>query len=352
MKHGILLVNLGTPDSPSVKDVRKYLRQFLSDPRVIDLPLLPRLLLLYGVILPFRPFKTAKAYQTIWDKAKGSPLRYLSENFTQHLQHALGDRFVVKLAMRYGNPTIKEALLAMENQVSKLTIIPMYPQFAASTTSSVIDACFQHLGKQWNMPDVAVISQYCDKDWYINALASRTKPYLDEFKPCHTLMSFHGLPVRQLQKSEANVCDRHTPCPKVSDSNYFCYRAQCYQTAASLADSLNLSDQDYSVSFQSRLGKIPWIEPYTDQILAQLRAKGVKRLSVVCPSFVTDCLETLEEIGIGIREQWLSLGGEAFQLVPALNDSDVWVRALAGAIDTDKVNNPVLTLKQVDHLSL
>lgn len=349
MKQGILLVNLGTPDSPSVKDVRKYLKQFLSDERVIDLPWLPRNLLLYGLILPFRSFKTSKAYQQIWDQDLGSPLRFLSESYAKHLQAELGDKYLVKLAMRYGQSSIASAVQGMRDKVSQITLIPMYPQFAASTTSSVVEEFFKQIGGQWNIPDISVISQYYDKDWYIQALANRTKPFIDEFKPCHTLMSFHGLPVRQVAKSEKKVCDMSKPCPAVNQDNHFCYRAQCYQTARRLAEELCLTHSDYSVSFQSRLGRIPWIEPYTDQILSSLRKRGIKRLSVVCPSFVTDCLETLEEIGISLREQWLSLGGEALQLVPALNDSTVWVRALAGAIEhqvkTD--NNPWMSSIEV-----
>lgn len=330
MKHGILLVNLGTPDAPTPSAVRRYLKEFLGDPRVIDLPAIPRNILLYGLILPFRPFKTAKAYQEIWDE-KGSPLLYLSQSLEKHLQHAMGEQYIVKMAMRYGSHNIESTLNEMLPEVSKITVVPMYPQYASSTTGSVIEEVYRVIGKAWNIPKVDVIDDYYDKPWYLEALAERTRPFIESFKPDHVLMSFHGLPVRQLEKTGGKACDQTQPCPMVSEQNHYCYRAQCYQSARGLAQKLNLA-QNYSVGFQSRLGRIPWIQPYVDNMLEPLYEQGVKRLSVVCPSFVTDCLETLEEIGIRLKEDWLALGGDAFQLIPALNDSPIWVQSLKRGI--------------------
>ncbi len=331
MKHGLLFVNLGTPNSPSVRDVRKFLKEFLSDERVIDLPKWSRLALLYGIILPFRPFKTSKGYQKIWDPKKGSPLRYLSESFERQMKEALPNHYIVKLAMRYGEPSIPKVIEMFSGKVAKLTIVPMFPQYASSTTGSTMELCFKTLGKQWNIPHIEYVSHFYDKPWFIESLKTRTAPFLKAFNPCHVLMSFHGLPERQIAKSEKKMCDQSQPCPKIGKDNYFCYRAQCYQTARELSVALGIEDS-YCVAFQSRLGRIPWIQPYTDQILHELREKGVRRLSVVCPSFVTDCLETLEEIDIGLQEQWLKMGGEAFQLVPALNDSQPWIQTLSKAL--------------------
>lgn len=325
MTTGVLLINLGTPDAPAKKAVRSYLRQFLMDPRVIDLPKLVRAILVYGLIIPFRTKSSTHAYQSIWT-AEGSPLLVYGEQLQARLAETLGEDFQVVLGMRYGNPSIPAAVARLK-ACKKIIVLPLFPQYASAANGSAIQCALEALKQSWNLPDIHVISQFYQDPGFIAAFSAQIAAHKqpDDF----LLMSYHGLPERHLDKSQCQAaCDRVSACPAVSKNNAFCYRAQCYATARLLADALQLSDKQYTVAFQSRLGKVPWIKPYTDEILSDLLTQGHKNLSVVCPAFVADCLETLEEIGMRLKAQWQSLGGERLTLVPCLNAEGAWVSAL------------------------
>lgn len=332
---GILLVNLGTPDAPTPKAVRRYLKQFLSDPRVIDIPAIARWLLLHTIILPFRSRQSAKAYQSIWT-SQGSPLLMHSQRFCDQIAEKLGDRFKVQLGMRYGNPSITAALEVLQAaNCSKIICLPLFPQYASASSGSAIEEIFRVLSQKINIPAVEVMSDFYEYPGFIQSMVSLWQPKLTKFKPDYILWSFHGLPVRQVQASEAagfGACDQTKPCPTVSEQNRYCYRAQCYATANALNQALNLNSENAGIGFQSRLGRTPWIKPYTDELLEQLAKQGVKRIAIGCPSFVADCLETIEEIGIRAKEQWLSLGGEALLCLPCLNDFDPWVQVVCQQI--------------------
>jgi ferrochelatase len=331
-RRGLLLLNLGTPDAPRTPEVRRYLRQFLSDPRVLDLPALGRWALLHLVILPFRPAKSAAAYRKIWGQ-EGSPLLHFSRALEAGVQKELGGAFEVELAMRYGNPSIESALSRLRARgVEELTVFPLYPQYASSSTGSSLEAVFQALGREWNVVPLRTVPAFYDQPGYLDAFAEVGRPVLAELSPEHVLFSFHGLPERQIQKSDrsgAHCLKSETCCDRIVEANRFCYRAQSYATARGIAERLGLSKDGYSVSFQSRLGRTPWIKPYTDFVLPELAAKGVKRLAVFCPAFVADCLETLEEIGIRAEQQFKAAGGESLRLVPSLNATPAWVRTVA-----------------------
>jgi protoporphyrin/coproporphyrin ferrochelatase len=329
MKKGILLIQLGTPDAPTVSRVRQYLRLFLSDKRVIDLPVLARYILLYGIILPLRSKHSTKAYQAIWTD-KGSPLRVLSIALKEKLQRKLESSHTVALGMRYGKPSLKQALLDL-NTCDEITVLPLYPQYASSTNGSSIEVVLNYFSQQDVMPSLRVIRDFYAHPAFIHAQAERIKPYLTpDFSHC--LLSYHGLPIRHLKKSGCErVCT--DACPPPEDSNTACYRAQCFETSRMLAKTLGLEAHQYTTAFQSRLGKTPWIQPYTDEMFISLANKGIKKLVVACPSFVTDCLETLEEIGIRAQETWVTLGGEQLTLVPCLNDEDDWITALQNIVN-------------------
>ncbi len=333
--QGVLLVNLGTVSSPRVRDVRRYLREFLSDPRVLDISRAPRWALVHGVILPFRSPTTAAAYADIWSTA-GSPLLVHSLAQRDGVAKQLGPGVAVELGMRYGAPSIADALQRLlQAGAERITVVPLFPQFAASSTGSALARVFQLAARTWNTPQLRTVGPFYLRPGFIDALAAVTAPALDAFGPAHLLLSYHGLPERQIRKSDPS--GRHCLieadcCANVSSVNGSCYRAQCFATSRALATALGLSRGAYSVSFQSRLGRTPWIKPYTDVVLAELAARGIRRLAVACPSFVSDCLETLEEIGIRARAQWRELGGEELRLVPCLNAHPLWIESLARMI--------------------
>lgn len=327
-KIGVVLMNVGTPDSPEPRDVRRFLKEFLSDPRVLDIHPVGRWLLLNLIILPFRPKKSGAAYREIWTE-EGSPILVHSLRFEEKLQTALGDDFVVRFAMRYGNPSYKKALREMmETGVERIVVFPLYPQYASSSTGTCLEAVYRYLGEHWNVPDVSSVPTFYDDETFIAAIAVEGKPVLAELQPEHVLFSFHGVPERHVTKSDAtgehclkseNCCD--SMCP----ANAYCYRAQCHVTARMAAAAMGLSEGAWSVCFQSRLGRTPWIKPYTDEVIPELAKSGVRRIAVFCPAFVADCLETLEEIGIRAKEDFVAAGGEDLRLVPSLNSSDLWV---------------------------
>lgn len=328
-KTGVLLVNLGTPDNPNIKDIRNYLKEFLMDKYVIQLPWIIRAILVYGLILPFRPQKIVQAYQAIWTK-QGSPLLTISQNLCSKLQEQLGGAFQVELAMRYGKPNINNALDKLQKSCSKIIVVPQFPQYAESTTRSLYQVIFNYFKKQEKIPELVFIRDFYDMSSYIQSQANQIKQTLvqQNSQPDHYLFSFHGLPENHVKKLDNLHCDMNQACPSVSQENQYCYRAQCFATAKLLAQELKLSEKDYQVSFQSRLGRTPWIKPYTDKILPNLIKQGVKNLLVACPAFTVDCLETLEEINIRAKEQWQQLGGNAFMVAPCVNTDEIWVKGL------------------------
>jgi protoporphyrin/coproporphyrin ferrochelatase len=335
VRPGVLLINLGTPAAPESGAVRRYLREFLSDPRVIDLPALARFALVNGVIAPFRAPRSAKAYASIWS-AEGSPLLVNTQALTRALQARLRDT-PVEFGMRYGEPSMASALERLLGRgVERLLAVPLYPQYASSSTGSSVERLYRLAAERWNTPWIEVLPPFFDAPEFIDALAEVTRPQLTAFQPDHVLLSYHGLPERHVKKSapEGPHClARPDCCAALVAQNRWCYRAQCFATSRALIARLGLAEQQVTTAFQSRLGRDPWIQPFSDQVVTQLAQAGVKRLLVLCPSFTADCLETLEEIGERARHDFLAAGGAALELVPCLNAAPVWVTGLAGLIE-------------------
>lgn len=333
---GVLIVNLGTPDSTETSDVRRYLREFLSDPRVVDINPVGRWLLLNLVILPFRPAKSAEAYQTIWTE-RGSPLLVYGRDLEAGLRERLGGGYRVELAMRYGQPSIQSALERLVAQdLERIVVVPLFPQYSSAASGSALDKVFEVAGKMWNVPTMATVAPFYEDPGFVRAFAEVARPVFEELRPDHVLLSYHGVPERQVQKSDptgAYCLVAEDCCARMCAANRFCYRAHCFATSRALARELDLDPSEYTVSFQSRLGRTPWIQPYTDELLPKLYEQGVRRLAIMCPAFVADCLETLEEIGIRAKEDWEALGGEALELVPSLNAHPAWVDALAEMVE-------------------
>ncbi len=332
---GVLLVQLGTPRSPSVSDVRAYLREFLSDPRVLDMPGPARALLLNAVILPFRPRRSAHAYRQIWTD-QGSPLTINTTRLAAGVQDRLGPGYRVAVGMRYQEPSLGAAAEELVTAgCTRLVVLPLFPQYASASTGSALEASFHELGRRWNVPDVTSIGSFYYRKGFIDALVDTTGPHLADFEPDHVLFSYHGLPEKQVVKSDPSgdwCLSSPSCCDRIVDANRFCYRAQCFATTRAAAAGLELEDGSYTTTFQSRLAGQKWIEPYTDLVLGELYASGVRRLAVLTPSFTADCLETLEEIGIRGRAQWAELGGDDFLLVPCLNSEPAWSEAVADMV--------------------
>lgn len=333
MKTGVLLINLGSPEAPTAAAVRPYLREFLSDARVIDIPAPLRWLLLNAVILPTRPAKSAAAYAQVW-MPEGSPLLVHSRAFADKMERELGEGFVVGLAMRYGNPSISSVMDALLREpLKELVVVPLYPQYASSSAGTALEVVMRELATRWNVPPVRVTAPFHDDPGYLDAMTENAAPRLAAFRPDHVLFSYHGLPERQIRKSESVpghcLAADDSCCATLGAHNAFCYRAQSFATTRALTARLGLDPASVSTAFQSRLGRTPWIKPYTDEVLVRLAKRGVKRLAVFSPSFVADCLETLEEMSIRGAETFVEAGGEALELIPALNAADTWVRAVA-----------------------
>jgi ferrochelatase len=330
MRTGLLLINLGTPDAPTTGAVRRYLREFLGDPRVIDINPVGRALLLNLIILPLRPAKSAHAYASIWDAKRGSPLLYHSRDLAAAVAAKLGADWHVELAMRYGQPSLAAALDAFAaSGVERIVVLPLFPQYASSSTGTAQVRVMELAGERWNVPALDFVPAFYNDPGFVGAFEQVARPVLDDFRPDHVLFSFHGLPVRQIVKTdrERKICfQRETCCDTLANPN--CYRAQSFATARALAARLGLAADRYTVCFQSRLGRTPWIEPYTDHVIDRLGRSGTKRLAVMCPAFVADCLETVEEIGIRARAQWKLAGGDELVLVPSLNATQPWVDAV------------------------
>jgi ferrochelatase len=325
-QSGVLLVNLGSPDSPSVPDVRRYLREFLMDGRVLDAPWAIRWFIVNCCILPSRPKQSAEAYHKIWTE-EGSPLIAISRKVQALLQERL--EVPVELAMRYKNPSIASAITSLHSQnVRNLLVIPLFPHYAMSSFETAVERVKEVAARL--APDMRsiIVPPYYDNPDYIQALISSAAPHKEHLFD-HLLFSFHGLPERHLHKSDptCNHCLKVENCCEVpSIAHSTCYRAQCFATAREFVRKSWAPS--YSVAFQSRLGKDPWLQPYTEHELARLAQNGVKRLLVICPAFVADCLETIEEIGLRGREIFLGAGGREYTLIPCLNDHPLWIEAL------------------------
>lgn len=333
-KTGVLLVNLGTPDSPAPRDVYRYLIEFLTDSRVIDLSWLARQFLVRGLIVPSRYRQSARFYQKIWTQ-EGSPLKVYGYRLKNLLQHRLGDRYVVDLAMRYRTPSIQESLNRLvETDCQKLLVVPLFPQYASATTGSVHQHVMECASKWQVIPEMVFIDHYAEFPGLVRAFCAAASSYnLEDYD--HMLFSFHGLPQRQLLKADRSkqCCMKSAQCcAEVSDKNRGCYSAQCFATAKAIVKAFEIPLEKYSVSFQSRLGKEPWLQPYTSEVVADLAKKGKKRILVFCPSFVCDCLETIYEIGVEYAEEFRKAGGQSLDLVPGLNDHPQWIDALVDLV--------------------
>jgi ferrochelatase len=330
-KIGVLIVQLGTPDSPKTNDVRRYLSEFLNDPRVIDLPWLGRKLLVNGIIVPFRAPKSAKIYRELWNISDGvSPLI----THTTNVVEKLGKRFAeddieVHMAMRYQNPSMYDVLEKMRvKSYDQIVVIPMFPHYASASTGSAADLAMKIISKWWTIPEVSIVSQFWNEEGYIDSIVDRASAFdLSEYD--HVLFSYHGLPQRHVDKiyEGTDVCDDQ-PCElEVNETNRFCYKATCYGTTRLIAEKLKLEEKDYTVCFQSRLNK-KWLTPFADEEVAKLGKNGVKKILVFSPAFVADCLETLIEIGGEYQEIFEENGGKKVQLVPSSNDHDRFIDCL------------------------
>ena len=334
-KTGVLLINLGTPDSPSVKDVRKYLFEFLNDPRVIDIPAFARFLLVNFIIVPFRAPKSAKIYNELWtnnglpEGRKGSPILYYGKSVKEKLQEALGDDFDVQLAMRYQNPSMDNVLAEMyKKNLEKIIIVPLFPQYASATTGSIIEKAMKIISKWWVIPEIKFINQFYNNKNYINTvIEGAKKSNLDKYD--HILFSYHGLPIRQVDKvyKDGTLCQEHNCESEINETNHYCYKATCYATTRLIAEKLNIKTDKYTVCFQSRLDK-KWLEPFADKVVIERAKKGDKKLLVFSPAFVADCLETIIEIGTEYQQLFEEHGGEKVQLVESLNDHPMWIETL------------------------
>ena len=314
-KIGVLISNLGTPDSPSRKDLKKYLNQFLMDKRVIDLPRLLWIPILKIIILNIRPRKSAKLYRSIWTD-KGSPLMVFSKNILKKLSDSIDDRITVALGMRYGSPSIKEAMdIFKKEKISKILVFPLYPQAGSPTTSSTFDAVTDYLRNISWMPDLRFVSGYHDHNAYISALVrSVNNSFSEHGRPDKLIFSFHGMPYRYLEKGDP----------------YYCF---CHKTARLTAEKLDLDEYSYDIAFQSRFGSDKWLEPYIDRLLVNEANNGTKYIQVISPGFAVDCLETLEEISIQYRELFISNGGKRFEYIPCLNDGQDQLDLIRSIID-------------------
>ena len=328
-KTGVLLIQLGTPDSPSTLDVAKYLGEFLNDPRVVDLPWLARKLLVNGIIVPFRSPKSAKIYKQLWALGGGkSPLLTYSERAKELLQARFGGEVVVEMAMRYQNPSIESVLERMRlANYSRIVLIPLFPHYASASTGSAIAKAMEIIQRWWVIPEISTVAQFYEQPDYLDAVIDRAREFrLDDYD--HILFSYHGLPERQVDKVYPDDLCSNQPCEtELNDANQFCYKATCYATTRMLAARLGLAESRYTTCFQSRLnGK--WIEPFSDKIVEEWAAKGARKLLVFSPAFVADCLETLIEIGEEYQTLFKAKGGEKVQLVPSCNDHPRFIDAL------------------------
>jgi len=334
MKKGVLLVNLGSPDSPEPKDVKKYLGEFLMDERVIDVPFWARVVLVKGIILNTRPKASAEAYKKIWWN-EGSPLIVISERLQEKIQKQI--EIPIALAMRYGSMTIKNGLQELTDKgVDEVLLIPLYPQFAMATTETITVLAEEERKAHFSNLKIESLPAFYNKEDYIDVLANSIREALKEKAYEHLLFSYHGVPERHIRKRDITKshCKIDGSCCKTpSKAHEFCYRHQCYEVTRLLAEKLRLKESTYSTSFQSRLGFDPWLQPYTDRTIERLGNQGVKNMAIVTPAFVSDCLETLEEIAMEGQEIFHEVGGKEFTTIPCLNDNDDWILLLSKWIE-------------------
>ncbi|MTI15539.1 ferrochelatase [Sansalvadorimonas verongulae] len=336
--RAVLLVNLGSPDSTSVADVRKYLNQFLMDPCVIDLPWPIRRLIVSAFVLPTRPAKSAEAYESIWLN-EGSPLKVISQKLADKV--ASKTDIPVSLAMRYGNPSMEQELLKLSQKegIEEILLLPLYPHYAMSSVKTcVIEAerIIQTHNLSQKLTVHPVFYQHPD---YIRDLVNGAQPYFEDLKNDkwdHILFSYHGVPERHVRKDDptGNHCLSPNCCNRPSKAHETCYRHQVFKTTEKFVEAAGIAEEKWSLAFQSRLGKAKWLEPATDQTVRDLAQRGIKRLLVICPAFTVDCLETLEEIGMQAKEDFIAHGGEELQLIPCLNDNDQWAQTLTNWVES------------------
>ena len=331
MKTGVLLIQLGTPDSPKTSDVRRYLSEFLNDPRVIDINWFARILLVNGIIVPFRAPKSAKIYKELWEFGHGvSPLMTHTENVVKKVQKRFeGQDVTIEMAMRYQNPSMDLVLERMRlANYDQIIIIPMFPQYASASSGSAIEKAMNIIRQWWVIPEVKIVSQFWDHEAYIDSVVDRATEFnLKDYD--HVLFSYHGLPERQVDKvyEGTDLCEDQ-PCElEVNQKNKFCYKATSYATTRLIAEKLGIAEKDYTVCFQSRLDK-KWLTPFSDKVVEEWGKKGAKKLLVFSPAFVADCLETLIEIGEEYQEIFEEHGGEKVQLVPSSNSHPLFVNGL------------------------
>ncbi|MES2935632.1 MAG: ferrochelatase [Pseudomonadota bacterium] len=340
-KTAVVLVNLGTPDAPTAAAVRRYLKQFLSDPRVVEIPRLVWWCILYGIILPLRSSKSAAKYASIWTK-DGSPLKLHTQKQTSLLRGFLGQRghkLELAYAMSYGNPSLPQVLDQLKaDGCERILILPAYPQYSGTTTASISDAVFRHYAKVRNLPELRFIKHYHDHEGYIHALKDSVLAHWQSTgRPDKLVMSFHGVPKRTLLLGDP-------------------YHCECHKTARLLALQLGLTTDQYLVTFQSRFGKAEWLQPYTVPTLQKLAKAGVKRVDVMCPGFISDCLETLEEIAMEAKHDFLTAGGKEFYYIPCLNESNPWIAALSDIAEQHlagwptKLSSAAIEAKKADAL--
>lgn len=340
MKTGILLIQLGTPDSPKVSDVRSYLSEFLNDARVIDLPWLARKLLVNAIIVPFRAPKSAKVYKELWEIGNGeSPLKTYSISIVKQLNERLNkDNIFVHLGMRYKNPHIVDTLAEMKKEnYDEIVILPLFPQYASATNGSAIEEAIRVMKKWWVIPNIKTISQFWDNEGYIDQFVNNAKEFdLESYD--HICFSYHGLPIRQVDKVyDEGLCTDHNCEHEITHENKFCYKATCYATTRLIAGKLGIKEEDYTVCFQSRLTK-KWLEPFADAVVEERAKKGDKRILFFSPAFVADCLETIIEIGDEYQEIFEEHGGEKVDLVASCNDKKEWVDTLEEMIRKESSN--------------
>lgn len=327
-KRGVLLVNLGTPESPHPKHVFRYLTEFLTDGRVIDSPWLKRQLLVRGLIVPSRYKQSTEQYRQLWTK-EGAPLLFHGKQLQEKLQQSIGENIPIVLAMRYQYPSISEGLEKLRKlALDEIIILPLFPQYASATTGSVYQKVMKEMSNWQTFPKLTFINHYFDHPGMINAFCARAQQYpISSYD--HILFSFHGLPERQIRNAdESGNCLSANCCQQICPSNRFCYKGQCFATAKAIAAKLHLNEKNYTVCFQSRLGKEPWIQPYATDVLHACAKEGHKRLLVFSPSFICDCLETTYEISSEYQREFKELGGEELQLVEGLNDHPLWIDTL------------------------
>jgi len=340
IKRGVILMNLGSPDSTATKDVRKYLAEFLMDGKVIDIPYLVRLILVRGIIVPLRAPKSAEAYSTIWWK-EGSPLIQLTKQLQSAVQANIDEP--VEIAMRYGTPNPKQAyenLLKANPSIEEVVLMPLYPHYAMSSYETAVDYMKEVHLKEGYKFKLSTIKAYYNHPDYIHAFAEHIRPYLEK-EYDHILFSYHGIPERHLKKTDPTKqhCLQMADCCNVNSvAHETCYRHQCLTTTRLTAEALGLPKEKYSYSFQSRLGRDPWLKPYTDFRLKDMPNEGIKKLLILCPAFASDCLETLEEIAIRGKEDFMEAGGESYEMIPCLNTDPLWVNAVSKWVSAEIIN--------------